>query len=221
MITTKVIYDYLVGIRTELYNQNIPILDEIKYDPNTTFDSALRKILVDSDVAFKTAENVDNIVGMLWSREPIQKNTVLGRQFSAYINNVPPEYTSDEYKAMLVELPVTIALISSSADLLEEIEEYFLTSEMYKKLTVNISPTIGDIEVSIKDFSVTSLTAEDMNTYGSIMAISITSTLNYPLFRLKAEDVKVIKEINLNIYDGIYVNRDSILLASTKIEEEL
>lgn len=219
MITTKVIYDYLVGIRTELYNQEIPILDEIKYDPNTTFDSALRKILVDSDVAFKTAENVDNIVGMLWNREPIQKNTVLGRQFNAYINNLPPTYTSNEYRAVLVELPITIVLISSSADLLEEIEEYFLTSEMYKKITVNISPTIGDIDVSIKDFSVSSLTAEEMNTYGSIMAISITSTLSYPLFRLKAEDVKVIKEINLNIYDGIYANRDNILLSSIKIEE--
>lgn len=218
MITSKIIYDYLVDIRTQLYNQDIPILDEIKYDPNTTFDPALRKILVDQDLSFKTTENVDNIVGMLWSREPIQKGTAISRKFNAYINSIPPTYLTDKFKATLVELPLTIALISSSADYLEEIEEYFLTSDIYNKITVTISPEIGNIDVAVKDFVVNSLTAEDTNTYGSIMAISITSTLSYPLFRLTDEDLKVIKEINLNIYDGIYVNRDSVLLSTTKIE---
>jgi hypothetical protein len=150
------------------------------YDPNLNFDSKLRENIVFQDIAIKEKEDSSNWIAIVWSREQLVS---IKRRKDIYEPNVLRNKRNLEsvlYKHKNADLTLNVNFICSSISLCEDLEEHILTHPFEQNFPVEFRH-LGTFDANIQTFDITGLSEENYDSFGSIVTLSTTMLISFPL----------------------------------------
>ena len=210
MIIGKAIGFFLQNMVTKISADGFPIVSEILYSPQLHFNPELRKYIIDQDVSFKDTTGLENWIGLIWNREAIKPSQDIPKRLTLYTENIVAK-TGKTYRARIAEAQVSMAFVGTSLAMLETLEEDLLASNT--QISFEVTTDLVDIVTSVREFELTSITKEETTTYGSLATLGCNAVLTFPVIQYDQNaDVKLITEINFNIY-----NNFEVLLSSRTI----
>lgn len=194
MIISHVLSAFLSLVHSGIKNQGFPIFDEIVYAPDLIWDEEPRKVCVSNDFQLKIETDQNNWLIMIWNREALKVSDTQARKFVPIRNS-----DGKTLHARYGDLNVSLAFICTSIYMLEGVEEYLLTNDYRINYFVNV-PNLGDIGVAVKDWNVGSLVKDDLTNYGSVVTLTITATIGFPVAVPDPGTVSLIYYPCLDIY---------------------
>jgi len=207
----------------------IPFFDKVIYSPGLQFDGNVRRRTVQVDKSLKDATSNNNWVVIYWSRDVLKRSQYQGRRFSTLTG-----MSTSNADTRIGDIALSVNYCSSSALMLESVEEALLTFENNFAFDVDMGE-FGVIRASVNNFDTGGFTKEDSATLGSLVTLSTTLTLTYPiLYNRLSMDYPLYTDVganqsdifsNANIFSNgtsvspINVSTGSILKISTDIND--
>lgn len=195
MITSYVISAYFLQMKTRL--AGIPFYDKVIYSP--TLDNTagtVRRQYVGLDKALKDVSKNNNWVIIFWSREALKKSQYQARRFDMLTG-----MTNSKADTRISDISLSVNYTSSSPLMLESVEEAFLTFEPNFSFDVDMGE-YGIIKASVNNFDTGSFTKEDPTTLGSLVTLSTTLTLTFPvLYNRLLSDFSLMSDVNATVKD--------------------
>jgi len=212
MITSLVLNTYFNILRNKL--TGFPLFSEFVYAPDLAFDPKVREYIVKSDVNFKSTTGLDNWVAVVWNRELAKKSVYQSRRFN--LSNKSGN-VADLGDARLVDISLNLNYISTSLTLLEGFEEIFIPTDNNIDFDVNLGER-GYVTASVNNFELISLTKESNETLGSLVTLSTSQSITYPLIYFGNVDnsslITGLQGTSLDIFNNIAIT-DQIKVVTT------
>ena len=196
--------DYIYNILDDINLAETPI-----YDPTIDFRRSVlqtRRLYADvSPNLFKrviedgTFKNPRWSV-LTWNRSPIKDSEIQTRNLYSYSGN-ELEYFDDKHKTRLVKTSLMVIIYTNTISICDEIEEKLflrLSKQLAFDLKIN---DIFSVSVSLDSFDSSGMEIIDLDNMGSTSKVSFSVDISYPIFD-NPQVLSLIKDVNLNIYEG-------------------
>lgn len=190
----RTVYDpTLTLIRTWSKNKKFTLQTKEPFDPLKVLEKITKK--------------PDEWAILTWNRGSVEIDPNFGIKTYRFVTPVPNnDLLGNQYKAKMVQLPLTVKFYTNNGNLIERIEESLICD--YALNTVFNIPVehIGTMTVSMSPIENSDLNKLDTKTTGQLFEFQVDFILKFLLFADRSRELPLIKRAFLNVKVGTQIS---------------